>query len=496
MSPQTKDNTEEIASVPVITSEQTVSGIDAKSVRKVSEPQRRTGSIGKADPRYWLQPGKLVADPRSRFLCCKVQVFGRRESFPLRTSNKSAAAAKAAQIFGDVVALGWSNALAKHKPTTQATDKAGTIAELFAEVKATAGFRPSTFTTYAQCLRQIASEIAEIGDQPAVSDDGQVKRGDDRKPLLLSRFDYRTGGRDAWAAKVDAQPLTLLTADAVQRWRLAYVARAGDAPDAARRAQNSVSALIRNARALFSPKALRFVREKLTLPDPLPFSGVKLEKRGSTRYVSKIDAATLIAKAGKELTGAPFQVFCLGLLCGLRKREIDTLLWRQVDFTTGHIRIEATEYLHPKSEDSIGSIDVDAELMALLRAWKAQSESEFVIASTRESRHSRSRTNYRCEKHFSALYAWLRANGVTARKPLHELRKELGAVLASKHGIFAAQNVLRHAQISTTAAYYTDKKQRISAGLGSLLSGGGSNVVEGAFDMKPASPTIRKKGAQ
>lgn len=436
----------------------------------MSEPQTRKGVIGKADSRYWLQPGKLVTDTRSRFLCCKIQVAGRRESFPLRTPSKSAAATKAAQIFGDVVALGWDNALAKHKPTTAKLARVATLGELLAEVKATAGFRLSTFTTYSQCLRQIVSEIADIRDQPALDEQGQPKRDRHRKQILLSRFDYRTGGRAAWIAALDEQPLTLLSAEAVQRWRLAYLAKAGNAPDATRRAQNSASALIRNARALFSAKALRYVKDRITLPEPPPFAGVKLEKRGNTRYISKIDAATLIAAARAELTGAPFQIFCLGLLCGLRKREIDTLLWSQVDFVSAQIRIEATEYFHPKSEDSIGTVDLDPELLALLRAWKAQGEGEFVISSTRAPRHERSRANYRCAEHFAALYCWLRAQGITARKPLHELRKELGAVLASTHGIFAAQSVLRHAQIATTAAYYVDKKRRISAGLGSLLT--------------------------
>ena len=325
----------------------------------MSESSVRRSIIGKADSRYWTQPGKLVADARSRFLSCKIQVAGRRESFPLRTPNKSAAATKAAQIFGDVVALGWEAALSKHKHETMKPDRPSTVGELLNEVKASAGLRLSTFTTYGQCLRQIVSEIAGIGDQPALDENGQQKRDRRRRAILLSRFDYRSGGRDAWAAKVDEQPLSVLTADAVQRWRLAYIARAGGGPDAMRRAKNSTAALIRNARALFSPKALRYAATRLTLPNPLPFAGVRLEKSGSTRYLSKIDAPTLIARARIELSGAPLQIFCLGLLCGLRKREIDTLLWRQVDFTSGQIRIEATEYFHPKSEDSIGTVDLD-----------------------------------------------------------------------------------------------------------------------------------------
>ncbi len=110
------------------------------------------------------------------------------------------------------------------------------------------------------------------------------------------------------------------------------------------------------------------------------------------------------------------------------------------------------------------------ELVALLKTWSAQAGGPFVIESTRKFIHGGSRTVYRCSQHFESLYDWLRKHGVTARKPLHELRKELGALLASSQGIFAAQAVMRHAQIATTASYYVDKKRRITAGLGALLA--------------------------
>jgi integrase len=206
-----------------------------------------------------------------------------------------------------------------------------------------------------------------------------------------------------------------------------------------------------------------------------------MPKRGSTAYQSKIDAGKLIEAARGELQGEPFKIFALALLCGLRRREIDLLTWAQVDFDKAVIRIERTEYFTPKSEDSVGEVDLDAEMLPLLRGWKAQAKKVFVIESTRPPRHEVSRVNYRCQPHFDALNTWLRQQGVTARKPLHELRKELGAILASRDGIFAAQSVLRHAQISTTAAYYTDKKRRITAGLGRLLAGPAENVIEGEF---------------
>lgn len=432
-------------------------------------------TLSRTNFRFWQTKVRQVKSSTgglSPDFSVQIAYQGRRVRFPLDTPNREAAARKAQSIFLSLTAAGWEATLAKFKPkaalkTPEPT--ATTIGQRLEAVKKTTDFRASTFTTYAQCLRQIVAEIAQIADQPARTSDGHEKRDRKGRVLYQSRFDYKKGGRDAWRTKVENQPLALLTPEAVQQWRLAYVARAGGAPEATRRAENSATALIRNARALFSPKAMTFAGKNATLPSPPPFAEVKLQKRGSTRYQSKIDAASLIADARTELTGEPFKIFCLGLLCGLRKKEIDALLWSQVDLRAGHIRIEATEYFQPKSEDSIGAVDIDPELIALLKEWRKGRTGPFVIESTRPPRYTRSRTNYRADVHFGTLYAWLRSRGVTARKPLHELRKELGALLASHHGIFAAQRVLRHAQIATTAAYYTDKKKRITAGLGRLL---------------------------
>lgn len=447
-----------------------------KNAQKMHRLKKSTPKTAAA---YWL--GKVKKPAGSALYGVQIAYRGKRHRFPLETANAEAAAEKARGIYLSLVAKGWDGALAEFKPQAAQRLKPATLGAWVEAVKATAELRDSTFTTYTQCLRQIAAEIEDIGNQPALDEDGNPKRDRKCRPVLLSRFDYRAGGRKAWIAKVDALPLSVLSAAAVQRWKLEYIGRAGNAPDARRRAENSAASLIRCARSLFSEKARKYASTELILPDPLPFAGVELPKKGNTTYQSKIDAGELIAKARQELTGEPFKIFTLGLLCGLRKREIDLLIWDQVDFTKGVIRIERTEYFQPKSEDSAGEVDLDPETLALLRGWKATVSGPFVIESTRPPRHDASRANYRCTAHFETLYTWLKAQGITARKPLHELRKELGALLASTHGIFAAQSVLRHAQISTTAAYYTDKKRRITAGLGSLLSPAPVNVIGADF---------------
>ncbi|MBL9181099.1 MAG: tyrosine-type recombinase/integrase [Verrucomicrobiaceae bacterium] len=436
-----------------------------KSAQKVHRLKVRHPKTAAA---HWL--AKVRKPAGSALYGVQISYKGRRHRFPLETANREAAAEKARGIYLSLVSQGWQGALECYKPKAVIAAKAATIGAWAQCVKETAGLRLSTFTTYLQSLRQIAAEIEGIGDQPVLDELGKPKKDRKGRPVLQSRFDYRSGGRDAWIAKVDALPLTVLTDSAVQRWKLQYIGRAGGSPEARRRAENSAATLLRCARSLFAPKTRKFASKELLLPDPLPFAGIELPKRGSTTYQSKIDAGKLIEAARAELDGEPFKIFALGLLCGLRKREIDLLTWSQVDFSKSLIRIERTEYFAPKSEDSVGVVDLDAEMVALLRGWKAETQGVFVIKSNRPPRHETSRVNYRCEPHFEALYTWLKTQGVTARKPLHELRKELGALLASTQGIFAAQSVLRHAQISTTAAYYADKKRRITAGLGALLA--------------------------
>ena len=77
--------------------------------------------------------------------------------------------------------------------------------------------------------------------------------------------------------------------------------------------------------------------------------------------------------------------------------------------------------------------------------------------------------NYRAQREFLALGARLETQGVSARKKLHELRKECGAAIANSLGIFAVSRALRHADIRTTSQYYADKKVRITTGLDVLL---------------------------
>jgi integrase len=417
-------------------------------------------SFGKTDVRYWAE--RVFRRQRDGIedlhWTAQIQHVGRREQFPLGTPNKAAASAKARDIYLSLQGQGWEATLALHKPKAKEPQpEKSTVGDLIHEVSASANYRVTTFAVYRGALRRIAADIAGI-------DGGK------------GRFAPNSKSNKEWREKVDATPLGALTAEAINDWKLNYINRSKTSPAIHNRAINTVNAHIRNARSLFTPKALAFAGGRLALPAPPPFFGVKLEgRRAKSRYSSRIDPTALLLAAKTELSEVlekqeQFKIFCLALLCGLRKREIDTLLWSSVDLENGIIRIERTEYFQPKTEDSAAEVDVAPELVEILRCFKKDATGKFVIESKNPPRYHTSRTNYRGERNFKALYVWLAGKGVSARKKLQELRKECGAVIANSLGIFAASRALRHSDIRVTSEHYADKKMRITTGLDSILS--------------------------
>jgi len=177
-----------------------------------------------------------------------------------------------------------------------------------------------------------------------------------------------------------------------------------------------------------------------------------------------MDPKALLQAAHTELLQADppaFLALLLALAAGLRKGEIDSLSWHQVDFEQTLIRVENTATASLKTVDSRDEVPIDPGLISLLRGFKAKATGEFVLESPNEDSGPKAWGRmYRAERIFSRLYAWLRGKGIAARKPLHELRKELGALITTEHGIYAASRILRHSDVATTARHYSDVKTR------------------------------------
>ena len=444
-----------------MSSEQKNTRLNKKSVQEVSKRRREAnGRHPKTDVRYWeqviFQPA-YTQDGQVRKVghwAAKIQYLGRRETFSLVKANKANAASRAKEIYLSLRSSGWDATLAKFKPKA-APAAVSTVGDFLEEVKAKASARPKTIESYCRAFRTIVADIWGI-------DGGK------------SKYDYRNGGRAAWLAKVNNVRLADVTPAEVQKWKLRFVRRAGSDPVKQRVARISVNSLMRQAKSLFSPEILKFI--DLELPHALPFTGVGFEPRQSMRYRSSFDIERLIAAAQTELPQEQLKVFLLAALAGLRRGEIDTLEWPAFRWTDGVIRIEATRHFHPKSEDSVGDVEVDPELLAVFRGFHARATSSFVVESDIGPRVEATYSHYRCQPLFEALTQWLRDNGVQSNMPIHTLRKEFGSQVCSKHGIYAASHALRHGDIAITSQHYLDKRKSATSGLGHLLRSEGKVI--------------------
>jgi integrase len=414
--------------------------------------QKTEGKVfAKTDSRYWRD--KVFQRTNDEFHV-RIRFGGTQYRWPLKTASRDQAAAKARDIYLSLMAHGYEATATKFKPwEVEVKDGANcvTVGEFIEAIRAVAPVRATTFTTYERKLRFLVSQMKAVEGTKA-------------------RYDYVNKGFEKWRKKVDAVPLEELTPEKVMKWRVRYISEAGTDPIKANGARQTAASIIRNAKALFSPRLLRNL--SLNLPSPLPFDGVDLGKRPRTRYKSKVDAPKLIKDAHDELKERKpeiFKIFLLSMGAGLRRSEIDKLTWKQFDWKRGILSVETNEYGDVKTEASAETIDIGADMLAFFKEHFEQRDSEFVVSSAVEAGRPKHWNHYRCDHHFKEFITWLRDKKVDTRNPIHTLRKEFGSLVNQKFGLFAASAALRHSSISVTREHYVDRKERIALNLSDLL---------------------------
>jgi hypothetical protein len=206
--------------------------------------------------------------------------------------------------------------------------------------------------------------------------------------------------------------------------------RKGTDPVKEKSARVSAKTFIRRARALFAPEVVERLDGILEMPEPVPFRGVKVEKVRVPWYRSTFDMAQLLQDARTELAPSEpeqYKIFLLAAMAGLRRNEIDKLPWTAFRWDAGLIRIEATRFFRPKSEESEGDILVDPELLEIFRGYHARATGEFVIESDNGADRTALYDHYRCGRDIARLIEWLRSKAVASNTPLDTLRKEYGS---------------------------------------------------------------------
>ena len=349
-------------------------------------------------------------------------------------------------------AVGWDAVLQKYRPKAVHHKGNLSVGQFIALAESVASVQKVTWAGYVAAFRRIVSDLFNL-------DPGKEK------------FDPHSGGNQKWVQRVDNVKLAKLAPQKIQQWKRSFLSLAASDPISQRSAKTSVNSYLRQARSLFSRSIVKHLGDA-SLPDPLPFAGVEFEPRQSLKYRATFDVGTLITKAKTELAHQhpeEFKVFLLAVMVGLRRKEIDLLEWNSFLWKDGLVRIQATKHFDAKTEDSLGDVAVDSELLEIFRGYRARAKGTFVIESDGQPKTGVSYWHYRCQDVFDHLVGWLRQNGVNGNKPIHTLRKEFGSQICAAHGVHAASRQLRHADIAITNMFYTDARKRALTGLGHLL---------------------------
>ncbi len=407
--------------------------------------------------------------------CMRCQVMGERRFTSLGTSNRAAAAQLARDIYLSARTSSWEDAIDSHAPWAmhsrlRAERKRkmdvdsitiGAVVTATAKAADLDFVRKTTARNYINALRRIAAGIAGVPES----------RGNRR---LLA---------------IDRLPISILTAKAVETWRVNYISAAGTGYGAKRSRQESAASTIQHAKNCFGEHSRQCA--EFDFPAEIPLLGVRSKHPGGRgRHRSLMPIADLMHAAStqlKNLNPEAYKIFLLGLAGGLRAGEIDQLRWGALCFDTNTIALHESAYMVLKTAGSERPAPIDpwalAEIRALTPPERQQDDAHVVHFAACQRRQSRRRKtppssessepiaanparlnisakSLRARPHFHYLTRWLRANGLEGiQKPIHYLRKEYGSLVCAQLGIHAAMKCLRHTQITTTQRYYLDESR-------------------------------------
>jgi len=346
----------------------------------------------------------------------KFRVKGRQYLLSTQSTVKRDAEAKARQLRSDVLAERWEELEAKKVRQARFAN----LGELFTAYRRHAGdVKPYVQRRNIQILRTIIRQARPTHDKAPDNE-------------------------------IDALSTSILTASLLSDYKRIRLEAAGENGLAQQTAKITANACRRQARAIFKREVLPLYKD-LSLPDLTGFLGVpafKVEKKGF-RFDAEALGRSRAAAAQLRLDDAnAYRIFLLALGAGLRKGEIAHGRWSWIegDAKRGYsIRIQATEdWSGPKGKRE-REVPLEPIVVDQLTQLRTQVGDTHLLEGCKTER---------CDQAFRRFADWLKGQGWEGRKAAHTLRKVYGSLVAAQHGLKAAQTVLGHADISTTADIY------------------------------------------
>jgi integrase len=366
----------------------------------------------------------------------------------LQTANKALAAQRARDAYLLLKSSGWEALWERYKIRQSGNEAMTcdcTVGEFFGRIQTKSSIKPQTFVYYRRAFCQILADVFNIQSGP-------------------EKFDYVHGGAKKRLDRILKIKLSCVSKDKIESWKNETLQKKVKMNQSHRSSIcATINKVLRNAKALFAKKLLAAIGFDGAFTSP--FGGIEFLPEGSHRYTSMFDPKTIVQAAESELRNSlpeAFKIFILALCAGLRRNEIDKLLWRQVNFERRSISVQQTEYFSPKTKESCSDIYLDDAVVGILKGLKTSATGQFVIESDINPRPNAHYQHYRCDRIHKQLIAWLRTHGINSNNPLHTLRKEYGSEICRQFGLYEASRALRHSSYGITESFYVDRKVGIT----------------------------------
>jgi len=204
--------------------------------------------------------------------------------------------------------------------------------------------------------------------------------------------------------------------------------------------------VLRQARAVFSKKAMKLY-ERLGIDLNcftyfISYRPRQAEIRPFETSTQEVEQIIARCKRLPEENPEFHKIYLLGMGCGLRSSEILKARFQDLLELNGQCFLQLPYKTKGGKPQKTG---IPPRVFELLKDYETAPADFIVQGANRPKMVQRE------------FVAWLRNEaGIEDRKPVHRLRKILGARVATQHGIYAAAKTLRHNSVTTTERYYAD----------------------------------------
>lgn len=238
-----------------------------------------------------------------------------------------------------------------------------------------------------------------------------------------------------------SRSLDALTDSTWRTYRSRFVAGLeGEALESAKRTANTV---LQQSRAVFSRSMMRQYKAHFKLlPDLAGWLDMEFFRAPHPGFQAvPMEVLQRVVVDAKTAGPAYHVAVLLSLFGGLRYNEVQQAQWSWLterEDGTALIRIPAE---HAKSNRA-RVVPLSADVLADLKAYR-KPDWPYISPKT-------------CRLFGTHLTAMLHKAGITSRKGCHELRKQFGAMVATRSGLYVAQKLLGHSNPGLTSKIYAD----------------------------------------